>query len=120
MLLIAAAMWRVATSPRRHPIARRIWRMAAAVLTLATAGAAVGLGLERLPSDGLHVAAVLLQVGAFFIAVPISAAGIICGAIRYLGPYTAVRQLHRWLWDLAGAIDRGSTMLVEWWRRRRR
>jgi hypothetical protein len=120
MLVIAAAMWAVATSPRRHPIARRIWKVAAAVLTLATAGAAVGLGLERLPWEGLRVTGVLLQVAAFFIAVPISAAGIVCGAIRYLGPYTAVGQLHRWLWDLAGEIDRGLTTIVEWWRRRRR
>lgn len=120
MLLIAAAMWAVATSPRRHPVARRIWRVAAAVLALTTAGAAVGLGLERLPWEEVRLTGVLLQVAAFLLALPISGAGIICGAVRYLGPYTAAGQLHRLLWDLAGEIDHGIAMLGDWWRRRRR
>ena len=118
MLTIAVAMWAVAMSPRRHPFAKRLWRVAAAVLTLATASAAAGLGLERLPWEGLRLAGVLLQVAAFCVAVPISAAGIVCAVVRYLGPYTAVRHLHRLLWGLAGEIDRGIAIVVERWRRR--
>jgi len=120
MLLIAGVMWAVARAPRRHPIARRIWRVAAAVLTVAMVGAALGLGLERLPWEGLRLTGVLLQAAAFFLAVPIAAAGIVGGVVRYLGLYTAAGHLHRLLWELAGEIDRGLTMLVRWWRRRRR